>query len=376
LLFRKSCVLLLFVLFFATQVAAQTPTPPLPNPHWQAAFDSGIIHQLNSSKTIKGVTVTLNWMYLDETLFRLSYSITGKDEALIRTLGKSRYAALQDSEGVTLPLAVIGTGVASNPDKTFTLLNHAEVSTTLYNSGSFQNYFDQFESLPTKLDLTFEVNRNGVMIPDPTLSPEATSEAAPASTPPTTPGGDVFAFDVSLPVYPAVRLEPEQVITHDDLPITFKSAVITPLFTQLEICYELPDPYDNSWYFIPTLTFDGIEANGISIMGAGGEGCQTYSYLSYYDGTPTTLKFRFDSVRSLYSTVTPAEWEEIQPILEARGVIAELNPPGSTYIYNVISTPEGINFDVAFEDALVEVGLIERYEGPWEFEVEINSQSS
>ncbi|NPV87733.1 MAG: hypothetical protein HPY45_17175 [Anaerolineae bacterium] len=57
-------------------------------------------------------------------------------------------------------------------------------------------------------------------------------------------GGQVFAFDLDLPLYPALTLTPRQSLVSQGLEMRLEKLEITPSFTRVFLCYQKPSPAD------------------------------------------------------------------------------------------------------------------------------------
>jgi hypothetical protein len=57
-------------------------------------------------------------------------------------------------------------------------------------------------------------------------------------------GGQVFTFDLGLPVYPPLVIIPAQTITAEGLEMRLEKLEITPSFTDVFLCYQKPSPAD------------------------------------------------------------------------------------------------------------------------------------
>lgn len=55
-----------------------------------------------------------------------------------------------------------------------------------------------------------------------------------------------FSFDFDLPIYPEVRFSPKQTISANGIDILVDSVTVTPVFTQVYLCYEPPSS-DAPW---------------------------------------------------------------------------------------------------------------------------------
>lgn len=408
-LFRKSggvslVLLLLIVGLAGIDVLAQTP-PPIPtlpsgvptlrppppfNPHLQTALDIGIISQLNQSQTRNGITVTLHRVYLDTTHIDITYSVSGMPFDLLKQMGKLRYFELQTAEGVRLPIITGGCGDNPNPGGISSVVCNVEIATHTDNAaGERVNYFDQFETMPETIALVMFVNLNGVPLPAP--APESTGELTPADgtataaspttvptpTATTPPYGDAFRFDFTVPVYPTIILTPNQTVTAGGLTAALTEIAITPLYTSVTLCFEMPDTYDpmqDRWHTIgDNITFDGVAALTISLTG-GLDPCQTINYVGYFDGTPTEIRYRVNSVQALTNVIMDETlWRDVQPLLEARGIVAELLISQGTVDYKITTLPEGVDFYHTINEILIELGYIEGFVGPWEFTIQYQS---
>lgn len=334
--------------------------------------------QLNLSQTLKGITVTVDSIYIDDQTIRLHYEIIGDKENVVKLAAKGD-ARLQDHQGNHFSPQGISKGSARTVDGKYKAVFDLTYQTQAYYRPG-QLMFNQprirYEA-QGEIDLIFELTIDNAFVLN-SLSAESTQEAAPLTPTPgitATPEPLLFHFEFRVPFYSSTIIEPNQTVTVNDLAVTLQRIEISPNVIVLFVCYDLDE--SSGWNLeSPAVQIDN-QTLSYSMYNPYGR-CDQLNYNFLYDGTPTTLTFEIPyfqtSTFSPYS-VTQAQWDQIQPLVEAKGVKIDFVFDANGYVTNIanISAPDGVNIWEVISEALYEEGFIDRIDGPWKFTVEINA---
>jgi hypothetical protein len=378
------------MLLMVVSVVYQIAYPPL-----QPTFpeEDQLFTQLNLQKTIGDVTVTVHWVYFDVKTIRLRYSVTGRDEWLVRQVSRRQGSDLRDRLGnqftsdSDVPYNLALSGTTSNAEK----LSDGDFRVTVdesYNTPFFwkpgidlstqsRDYLAQYRVPPSEVELIFEVNRNGFAIPETMLPrPEATQEASP-----TRPArgsaveDDVFRFEFSTPIYTPRVFEPDQTVVVGDVDVRLSRIELTPAVTSLFLCHDLPG-FPGWVIHEAKLRLDGREGIWKTTTWRGE--CDRVDFEIFYDGDPTTLQFEWAFFQDGGDRGSPAsleEWEYIVPLLEEQGLKLEIEQRehGMSWdVRNLDGTkPEGRDWGRFYRNILYEAGLRDRIYGPWKYTVEL-----
>ena len=172
-----------------------------------------------------------------------------------------------------------------------------------------------------------------------------------------------FRFDVDLPIYPEVRFYPKQTVTANGLEILVDSVTVTPVFTQVYICFQPPSqapwipgtgtviqigghemPLYNSSELFSSFTgsYWGIHSEPDWVPPVKNGTCHKIGFQAG-TGSPTSLK------------LTIPDLENIQPYLQSSVAFDKLYP--------------GLSKRQAYHTYLDENGFT--HEGPWVFDIEL-----
>lgn len=368
------------------------------------AYD--LITELNLSETIDGVTVTLDWAYVDA--HRVALQFTGVYEGSDEPISLSQDYSLTDAEGrAYMPMFGGGGGGGGSPD------GDAPPIITFNSGVSFA--VPEMDTVPETLTLRLEVTLTDASIvppsepagrggssggggggggamppqhnpPTPTPSDEETGTggAGHISTmgqnPPTevgsggagnsqfvaqqpTPPIGPFVFEFTLPFVPALILDDVQLMTVNDVTVLLEQVAITPSLTRADLCFDVPDSTE-SWQPRITLS-DGdmtLSSQGMEITDPTEATCYRASFLMPY--TPDEA---IDWTLTIPRLVGPPNHtsEQIVAGLQERGIDAEVFPGGG---FGVSNAPP----DVDIGQVIMEIEDFYRdtIEGPWIFTIQ------
>lgn len=329
------------------------------------AARAGLLTSINQSQTIAPHQVTVQWAYMDERQVVVKLFIETTWFQGIRQIQGN--VSLRDAYGTVFGCCHQR---SSSGDRSIPTLAHGSE----YTFTVPKDYLAQFDEPPLAIPLILELNAGGNPLPVPSsVIPAATSVAVPSpeATDEAAPDPDVFRFEFSVPVYPAVTVEANQTVTAADgeAVVTLQALVITPINTWVRLCYRLPN--EHSW--VNGSVDASIQGRLPSTMlleswiNLDAEGCQEYAYDTYYDGRGGTYEMTIGYLHEYEPRLLPRTnegWTNLLPQLEAHGITVELTPEGAL---KSLSTPGN---DALFE-AMRDLNIWQRVEGPFSFTVEL-----
>jgi hypothetical protein len=364
-LFKKLSLIVSFVLLLMTSLQLQAQQElqdrrvimmtPL-----EAAREAGLGVEINETQTIGLVTVTAHWAYADTRGVVVFYTI---DDALLSKAERKalRSLRLTDRNNNVSELLHVGTFTGG--------AGYTRNGTTVTSLKGVQFILPHDELISDtirELDLSFEVNADGNPIPDQTdaatsatVAPESTQEVSQ----------NVFQFDFTLPVYPAVAQRVNETLTIDGLSVMLKSVSITPISTQLEMCGTFPN--ENFWEMRnPRLDVDGTAPmSQLLYPRTLFNHCSVLEISVFAGVNPQQMHYEFDALVEFPLRDASFDWVSVKPALAEYGVSLMLDEQGRF----AGSRAENMN---DLPDALVELGYAERIEGPWTFEVDLADASA
>jgi hypothetical protein len=319
----------------------------------EAARAAGLGLAVNQTQTIGGVSVTLDYVYADVreiAIFATVESTRGQVDISHRWTSRLKTpgheAFFRHGEGGRL-----AEDVALTP-----IIKHFE----------FTPEFDasELEALPDELEMTFIMST----LKDPVRAPEATADASPESTQEAKPLPDfTYEFQFTVPFYRAIEKQLDDTQTVNDTPLTLKSVSITPISTDLELCMDFP--HDNTW----RLRGSSLKMEGNVTMINRltpyffRDDCEIYSVMAYAGLQPQQLEFQIEAIGQDLIFETEIDWEALVPQLEENGISMTLNEAGMPQGLDTIPPGGELNYI----EVLNELGVGERIEGPWTFEVDL-----
>jgi hypothetical protein len=350
------------------------------DPVMEAAREAGLIEEIGITRTVGDVTVTLDWAYADTQRIMLGYTLQTANDLHPNDLFSPFMPSprLSDSEGASFSYA---SSIPAPGDQSNELSVVLDYYTQVILPGAQPDEFvvdnDYFNPPPDELDLEFELNYGD-------FTAEANVPPASLEGSNLEPGDYVdpigpFVFNFTVPLYPALVLEPDQTVEAAGVSVTLEQVSITPTKTSARVCYDMPDTRD--WMPEASVELGGTPGrmSGASLVG-GKEAavdtehrCRDLSYDVFYDTEPGILTVSVD-----YLTVSMAEgpddWLRIKDVLAEEGIEIEVNfsqgeDGGGGIDVEIVSIPDGVDFNEAVNAARETLG--DRLAGPWTFTVEI-----
>lgn len=170
-----------------------------------------------------------------------------------------------------------------------------------------------------------------------------------------------FRFDFDLPIYPEVRFYPKQTVTANGIEILVDSVTVTPVYTQVYMCYQPPS--ESPWGVGngTTIKIAGQEAPIYKVSGlfAASSGLywgnEPYWVSPVKNGVCEKLGFQAGTSNPTSLTLIIPDFENILPFLTTRIDLDALYP--------------GLNKRQAYHTYLDENGYT--LKGPWVFNIEL-----
>ncbi len=375
---KKFCFTLLLLTLFGV-LAGVTSAQDNADPLVQAADEAGLLHDLNLTQTVDGITVTLNWAYVDTQQLLVNYRVEGADPLMFNN-PITTPIILRDAEGYSFSYAsAVPQPDASAADVTYTTSFYTQGMRQLEGSNEYEILNDYFRSgfatVPDEIDLQFELTFGGYEVPDWVMVEGIESEYAP---------GDMieavgpFIFNFAVTVQNAVELAPMQTVEAAGLSVTLEALTVAPSALEAQICYDLPDGRD--WLPEASVFIDGVagymSGHGITDLTQlenMERRCRNLRFDVFYPGESATITLTLDYLTTPMQE-GPADWERIEDVLAEDGididVIFEQGENGGGGIrIEQINVPDGFNLQEAMNSAREKLG--DRVAGPWVFEVEL-----
>lgn len=325
--------------------------------------EAGLVTDLNLAQTIDGVQVQLNWGYIDEGRAVLNFETYLVDEDGSKRLADADEPAivrLRDRNGVLPDLYPNRFGSASYPlpiTVAFYLIQQgADVQGDSVDL-QFEIIYTQRPLIRNALERIFY---SGVRRSDFGWNESANPISLPSDA-------MVFTFDFTLPVQPAVELEPMQTVTASGIPMTLQSIHVSPSHMDYRLCYTLPENMKKGWHVsrvslssdaaLPPL--GGMESrleNGLYCLNG---------YFDVYTTLPVTLTLEVEALERFASNTSPEELLAVQREMNARGIDMDVNV-NSDGMLGGFTWPNNTEESQA---VLVDLGY--RIEGPWVFTIDV-----
>jgi hypothetical protein len=316
------------------------------------------------SKTLNGITVTLNWAYADENRLALQLSVEG----------------LKLPEGVSTGDFICKLYVSNGQGVSIGSIDPADVQTQKDKPGqpiiltyiSYQHIdASRHNHLNLSMDLTIGAcgprwDFGEVFIP---------GQEAQTPTPPPLIGN--YHLNVTVPVYKGLTLTPNQTLVADGISIRLDTITLSPSFTSLHICY-LPAG-------IRKLDFAGwnpqvtIQVGDKKIINL-----DTYFGITVRDikscvemGVPVAIDPQIQSFKVIVQKIftgppgplSPDEQKVVQQKLASQGIEIAFEE-GDGNIWKITKRPGEMTEMVAIRKA--NEAMTNSIEGPWVFTVEVN----
>lgn len=346
---------------------AQSPASALESeqvyPYYRPlATKPDIAHQ-----TIDGITVMIDWVYVDESRVALQYTISNldwPDGIMLDT------TSVQVSSTTIENIGYGGGGGGSLP----------------LDKGSTTGYIDQLLVDGTliadenpNIDLSVDIPVNGETAM-PAADPVSGQQLAPQESLSLSDIG-TFHFEFSAPVHKGFKFENlGQTVVANDVSMTLKSLVLNPSRAQALICFQMP--FAKDWGLTAsTLNIGGKDyrfSGGGDIPGTDGkdfsltdpERCSSVGFDILYDETATTVTLTVQKlVASLPEMIDKEHVNIANKRLADKGIEFDYVPQNHGANIEILKQPEGAtNIEIY---PLIWEALADQYEGPWVFHVEI-----
>jgi len=315
-----------------------------------------------AKETVNGVTVILDWAYLDDSRIAYQYTIHGLQHVITDTINPS--ALVGPSVLVTDPLPLTGTGgggggVSVGPGE--------ENGTVVVNA-------EQYLKLPAKegdlIRVSLDISLGDVDVPIWETGPDGQPVSENPKSIVHVPLIATFHYEFTVPFYPSVTIEPKFSVAANGINVELEWMKVSPSSTEVRICYDLPSSGD--WQPEGTLKIGDSEPVSISLYSNDGpvdnvRRCVRLSFPAPYDHKPTTATLTIDRL------VTPMDYftntEIARQKLAEQGIVVEFHVEENSAGYEVLSNPDGISDEEVHR--LIGDSLREAYLGPWIFPVQI-----
>jgi len=341
------------------------------NPVMQAARDAGLVTDIGISKTIGDTTVTLAWAYADTQNLEVGYRLKTQDNKPDQLLSPYNSPNLSDDTGAMFSYSSSRSNKEQQPDELTVIVSYyAQAVRPIKGTDNFDILNDYFASPPDKINLTFSLtlgdllpSQGGVLLPK--GSPKPADYIDPVGP---------FNFDFTVPLYPAIIVKQAQTIQVKGLSMTLQQVIVTPTKTTAQICFKLPDSQD--WIPEGTVTLGdnvGYFAGGSPVDGKvapakGINRCSALAFSVFHDTKPTTLNVNIDHIATSLGE-GPDDWNKIKAELAKRNIKIEVVSVPHALSVNVLSVPEGVDYDQAVIEAREALG--NWLQGPWTFKVDL-----
>ncbi len=228
---------------------------------------AGLLQEYDLSRTVDGVTVTLQRVYADANRVVVGLTVIGPEGQRY----DPRRVTLTDANGVVFPLAT-GWGATGRSD-----IPGFDID-VLPGQGVYVMGFDTTieEGAPAALSLRLVVEVERFALPLGAISPFLTSARPPAEptgaagaeveVAPTPEEGAVvgpFTFDFDVAFNAGHTVEVQQVVESAGVSVKLERVVVTPSETRATLCFEPPAGSNTVWTLIAALDV----GNGQSLFG-------------------------------------------------------------------------------------------------------------
>lgn len=312
-------------------------------------------------ETVNGVTVILDWAYIDDSRIAYQFTVRGMQDVLSDTIDIS--TIVSRTALVTDPLPLTGTGgdsgISAGPGD--------EAGTVVVNA-------EQYLKVPAQegdeIRVSLDISLGDVEVPIWETGPDGQPLSENSIRMVYVPLIATFHFDFTLPFYPSVTIEPELSVAANGINMTLEWMKVSPSSTEVSLCYDLPTR--DEWEPEATLKIGDFEPVSISIYSSDGPAndarrCVQLSFPAPYERKPTLATLTIDRL------VTPKDYfanaETARQKLAEQGIIVEFHVDEYSANYEVLSTPEGMSDEELYR--LIGDSLREIYPGPWIFSVRI-----
>jgi hypothetical protein len=356
---------LIIVLVLIAAWAAPSKAQPLnDDPGLEAVRAANLGVFVNQSQTVGDTTITLNWVYADAYRIALNYEVaSGSTPGMMY---RSRFNLTDSADSFYMARSGGGNG----------FINARGNAEYTYSFGA-GFYSPATEQIMLRLEITLEPDSGGFA----GGSGFGTGVALPGETP--APGIFVdngvqnsavpFIFEVSVPVLPAVQIEPDQSVESDGIALVLTSLSVTPTTTVAVVCDSATDGI--RWRPVAELTVSDITASAMSSVELpllNGQGCTDLAFSLPQSRMLTLEVAELIGASADGGSFTSQSAEFFRQYLAERGVEVSINGINQwgDLDYTILSQPDGdvgLILQQAWEEA-----LFEKREGNWVFSVSIH----
>lgn len=203
-----------------------------------------------------------------------------------------------------------------------------------------------------------------------------------------------FHFDLNVPVYPALIVEPKQILTANGIEMHLEKLKITPSYTRLYICYKKPSP--NDWMIGASSTLqigpDEVHADSYGLVADSdyntGKGpdpdfvsstrtgrCVKLGYPVGHHNRPETLTLTIPELeQSLPEVIPDDQVKKAQAEMSAQGIeidyVTFTGNGGGGGGPNIKKKPAGMSDQEVMRLFYAALGYY--HPGPWVFTININ----
>jgi len=319
-------------------------------------------------QTIDGISVVIDWVYVDESRVSVHYKISNLDWPDGYMLDAT---SVQVSSKTIENIGYGGSGGGSLP----------------VDKGVITGYLDQLfidgtlnaEEYPT-IDLSVDIPVNGSSAMSP-VDPISGQQLAPRESI-SLPGIGTFHFEFSAPVRKGIKLENiGQTVVANDVSMILKTLVLNPSRAQALICFQMPSAKD--WGLTAsTINLGGRDyrfSGGGLLPGAEGkefrltdpERCSSIGFDILYDEPTTSIILTVKKlVAFLPESIDKEHVNTANQRLADQGIAFDYVSTNHGANIVILKQPEGAtNMEIY---PLIWEALADQHEGPWVFQVKIN----
>ena len=347
--------------------SAQTPAATEEQVMMYPYYLQLVTHPDESSQTLNGVTVSIDWVYVDESRVALRYTVSGLDWP---DGGMLDTTSVSVTSKVVSDIGYGGSGGSSAPASKGTLTSDVDL---LFVDG----VLDANEH--PQIDLSVDIPLRG---PTAIVDPNAPPEEAFAQVLEGTPSEiGTFHFELHVPVYKGIKIENiDRTVVTNDVSMTLKTLVLNPSHAEAMICFQMPSAVD--WGLsASTMHIGGREypfSGGSLLPNTDGkdfsltdpERCNSVGFDILYDESISSLTLSVPKlIGSIPELIDGQRVDRANQRLEASGIqfdYTNLNHGGNI---EILKRPEGAtNMEIY---PRIWEALSDQYEGPWIFTVEL-----
>lgn len=318
-------------------------------------------------QTITGVTVSINWVYVDESRVSVSCTISGLDLP---------EGAMLDTSMVRIQSSTVSDiGYGGGGWNTVPIQN----GVTTVNLDQFFAYgalnADEHATIDLGLDIPID-GTSSVFLPAPRPGNQGgLQESIPA------PNIGTFHLEFRAPVLKSTKLENlNQASTASDVTMTLKTFILTPSYAQALLCFQMPSAVD--WGLSASLI--NIGGKGYPITGFGllpGTSGKNFTLNDPERCVSAGFNVPFDESLKSITLNIPKLVSSVPEVITKERVAAANNRLAGTGIeFDYVNLDHGGNIEILKRPGgakdeevfpLIWEALADQYDGPWVFTVEL-----